>query len=767
MKRSRIKWWTALAALLVIAALPLIPADLFRWRIQRALEQGLGRQVEIGAVHFTLLPGVMPGPGFTLDDVTIHEDPRAGIEPFVYVESLGASVRLLSLFSRRLEFSSLDLGDATINVVKTDAGPWNFQFLLTGASTNPRAMPSVRMRGGRVNFKFGDTKSVFYFSDADLNVAPSSGGSVELRFGGAPSRTDRSAQDFGRLYVRGNSTPGNQQMDFRVELERSSLEETLSWMIPGGLGVHGVVALEAQLSGPPTLLNVTGQLHIDDVHRWDLLPTKGGGWQLGFKGALDLANERLELASTLPEPAPALAVHFQAANWLSALVWDAAADVQEVPLATLLEIFRHMGAALPDKLSAEGKVSGSLRYSQPQGLEGRVELTEASLLMPGAAPLTAPEAAISVAGGALRLERTQVRAGERQSAEVEGTYSLNAPRELDLRISTRRLSVAGLRSFGLDAIPVAAETPRGTWRGAARYRSGAWSGEFDLQNARLPVPGIADPVEIQSATVRWNGKQVVISRLRATAGDIPFTGEYRWDPSADSPHRFSIAIAEADGVELARLLAPILDRAGGFLARTLHLGAPQDLPPWLQSGRAAGTISVESLALGDVQIHGAAARLEWGASQVHLTGMSAQLDSGTVAGDLEVDLTARLPRMHFDGKLQDVAYRGGVIDLEGTVEAEGGLPQLLDSARAEGRFRGRSISVAPDADFRTVTGSFETQGIGPQSRWRLSSVEVNQGGETYQGTGVSQPDGKLLLELAGRSRQLRYSATLFAPQAQP
>src|SRR5438270_2071775 len=121
--RSRRALKYTLTTLVFMAlALPFVPAGLFRARIQDALEKGLGRKVEIGDVHFTLLPGVLPGPGFTIDQVLIGEDQRAGIEPFAYVESLGASVRLSSLFRSRLEFSSLNLGDATINIVKSDAG---------------------------------------------------------------------------------------------------------------------------------------------------------------------------------------------------------------------------------------------------------------------------------------------------------------------------------------------------------------------------------------------------------------------------------------------------------------------------------------------------------------------------------------------------------------------------------------------------------------------------------------------------------------------
>src|SRR5204863_4041174 len=71
-------------ALVVVIALgvaaPYLEADRFRPGIERALERSLGRKVEVGAVHFK----VLTGPGFTLDNVVIHEDARAGIEPFAY-----------------------------------------------------------------------------------------------------------------------------------------------------------------------------------------------------------------------------------------------------------------------------------------------------------------------------------------------------------------------------------------------------------------------------------------------------------------------------------------------------------------------------------------------------------------------------------------------------------------------------------------------------------------------------------------------------------
>jgi len=163
-----------LAAVLALAAL-FLPLDFLRPEVARAMERSLGRKVEIGHVHVNLF-GI---PGLTLEDAVIHEDPRAGIEPFAYVPSLGAGIRVLSLFRHRLDFSSLNLGDATVNLVKSASGTWNFQMLLEQASHNGTALPEIKIRGGRVNFKFADTKSVFFFDDADLNVSPYGRGSVE------------------------------------------------------------------------------------------------------------------------------------------------------------------------------------------------------------------------------------------------------------------------------------------------------------------------------------------------------------------------------------------------------------------------------------------------------------------------------------------------------------------------------------------------------------------------------------------------------------
>jgi len=747
-------------ALLLILAIGVgaqyVDAEFARPRIERALQRGLGRRVEVGKVYFNLLTG----PGFTVEDVTIYDDPRAGIEPFAHVWELEARVNLLSLFSRKLAFSSLRLGESTdINLVKTAAGPWNFQYLLSSAPALSGSMPAIRMRTGRINFKFGDTKSVFYLNDADLDVSPSENGSVEVRLSGAPSRTDQAQQNFGHFFVRGNWNREN--LDFRVELERSALEEVARLLDQHGFGLHGIIALDARLSGPPSNLAIDGSLEIDDVHRWDLLPQRGG-WKVACRGTLDLRDERLELASADDPAGVPVALRFRAWDFLGSPHWEAGARLKQIPLSALLEVARHLGAQLSDKLDAAGSVSGDLQYSEESGLTGAAELQDASVALPDAQPLRAESARVSVAGGTLSLDPATVHVGENESAEIEGSFT---PSEgLDLKIATRGLSVADLHSFGLAGIPLMEQTPQGTWRGSARYQwtpsatAGQWSGEYELQNARIAIDGLADPLHIQSAAVAANGARFAVTRMRGQVGTkaeaITFTGEYRWDPAAVRPAKFRIAIPRADAAELERLWSPALSRERGFLARTLSFG-PAKIPDWLRLRRADGIIAIDELDIGDYRGSLNRARLLWDGAQVRLAGIDLTLDEVQVNGSATIDLSGRAPHYRFDGRMNDVPFKGGRLDFDGSLESGGEGADLLAGARAEGSLRGRGVVFSPEAEFRTVAACFN---LLPGLRWKISCLEVTQGADVYTGSGATQADGRLVLDLSARGKQVRYTS---------
>src|SRR5437660_1149064 len=105
---------------------PFLDGSRFSGQIRQTLEATLGRTVEFEDVRFTFFSGL----GFSLENVTISEDPRYGLEPFAFVPTLQAHVRLDKLLLGKIQFSSLRLVEPSLNLVKRGDETWNVVELL-------------------------------------------------------------------------------------------------------------------------------------------------------------------------------------------------------------------------------------------------------------------------------------------------------------------------------------------------------------------------------------------------------------------------------------------------------------------------------------------------------------------------------------------------------------------------------------------------------------------------------------------------------------
>jgi hypothetical protein len=730
----------AIAALGV--AIPYAPVDFLKAPLERALERSLGRKVEVDAVSLTLFSG----PGASLDGVTIHDDPRAGIEPFAYANTLDARISLLALLRGRLEFSSLHLNDATFNLVKPDAAPWNFQMLLHQTAPAAESLPTIKVRGGRVNFKFAQTKSVLYFDDTDLDVSPGENGAVELRFSGVAARTDQSAQNFGHFYVRGTAAPS---LNLRVELEPSALDAVARLFDSSGAGLKGLLSLDAQLTGSPSALDVKGILQLDGA----------GEWRVGYKGKLDLVGQTLELDSTSPTGLNTR-LHVITRDLLTTPQWEVSADFLDASLGSAVDMARKLGASLPDNMTAEGVVSGTARYRNTEGLGGNLEVRDTAVTIPDAAPLKIATATIFLKDKTIVAGPNTVQIGEQGTADVEATYQSGDGGGAEVKISTRRMNIADLHAFA-GAVPLLDRVSDGTWRGTLTYQrppdaAGMWSGDFEVQSTTLAVDGIADPISVQSAAVIVNPDQVSVTRIRAKTGGVAFSGEYRWSADAAQPQRFRLQIPEASSTEIERLFQPTTSREGGLLARTLRLGAAGATPEWLTQRNVEGTVSIQALTVADTRFSVSSSRVAWNGDDVKVSAIQGKVSDAALSGDLHVDLSGRAPAYRFDGKLEDVAYKGGKLDFAGKVTAAGTGESLLASVRAEGTLRGRAVAFSPEAEFRRVAGRFAVNMTPTGPKWKLSALELTQGSDSYSGDGATQADGRLVLDLLSGGRQFPY-----------
>lgn len=752
MKKLRIILIAALLAIVIAgAAVPYIDAEGYRERIRTALQSSLNRRVKIGKVRFNLFTG----PGFSVQDVEIADDPSAGIEPLAYVDSLEARVTLRTLWTRRLTFSNLKLNEPTLNLVRNRQGTWNFQ-LLHGVAGE---FPTIQVRDGRINVKFDDTKSVFYLRDSDIDIDPVQGGRLDIRFSGQPSRTDRAAQSFGLLLARGTwSQTGDAepQLDFNAELEKSAISELVKLVEGRAIGMHGVVASRAHIAGPISKLAITGDMRLEDVHRWDLLP-KGGAWQFKYRGAMDLRGQTLDLAMA-ENPGEPLSAQFHVSELLARPQWTASVDLHDVRGAAFLEAAKHMGALLPEGVSFDGKLNGSVTLSSANGFQGKLSAQDAILKSPGAPDTKFRSAEVLLAGSLLQVGPSIIEAAGDQVAEVAASYDLDT-RELDVQMKTSAMDAGELQKFTGIHAPILSEFARGTWRGWLRYQSegdppvGSWSGDMEVRNAAVELAGLSSPVRVASASVALDGTSIVITRLAAHVDDIPFSGEFRRE--AGKPDRVKLDIAAASLADLERVLAPSLQRKQGLLARFRLRNAPP--PEWLRERRVEGSVRIERLTAAEQVWSVDEARLDWRATDLRLNKIRAHRGDAVAEGNLAVRLEANSPHYRLVGRVSDADYKNGTLTFEGTSETQGTGVQLLANARAEGSFEGEDIAFSPEAEFRAISGLFE---LTAPAKLHLKNVAASQGLEEYTGQGAMQSDGRLLLEMTTGKRQVKLAGSL-------
>ncbi len=700
--------WIAGAVLLVAAiAAPFLPLPFLRPTIEQALANRLGRRVTIDEVSLSLLAG----PGFALSGVTIHEDPRAGIEPFIYAPTADARIDLLGLIAGRRGFSSLRLANTTLNLVKTDAGPWNFQYLLDRRLTDA---PALHLRGTRVNLKVGQTKAFLYFDDADVDVSAGSQGSLDVNFAGAPGRTDRAAQNLGRVFVRGSWAPAaaERPLNISVELEPSAFDGIANLLGRTWFSLQGQVSLNAQLAGSPSRLTIAGEMQLDEGRRSDFLPNRDAVWKLPYRGTLDLAAGNLAL-ETVPDPKGEgpLAAQLEAANVLTSPEWSASAELKEAPLAPFVEAATQIGAPIPDQLSAQGMLSGTVRYDNRVGLAADLEAGDAVFGFPNSPkihatiPIRIATQIVTFGPTTLTVPHSGL-ADDTQSAQFEARYKFDGSSAADVRVATRGIEMGALHSLvsapllepepegarsdargsktgDVEAGAVdASDPPRSVWRGTIRYqrtnRDEEWTGDYSVENARLTLQGIAGPIHVQFASInaaadRWN-----VTKIKANVGTIAFTGEYHFDPKAANastniredakagrPQRFKLQVAEASAAEFARLLKPLLGRAAANTQR------PRGVADWLGQMSSEGTLTIDRLDVGDRRYAVDAARVQWDGPLLQVSSIAirplndvAGVAATSLAGKVTIDFSPQ------DGHVSlDLAEHGKPVQYAGSVVA--------------------------------------------------------------------------------------------------
>jgi hypothetical protein len=764
--------WPKIVVLMVVVVLfaawyvPRIGAGQYRDRAQAALEKALGRKVEIGEVRFNLLPM----PGLTISDVRIGEDPKIGAEPFAYVTTLRAVPRISSLFGGPFEFASVDLLDTSLNLTRVDRTAngvdWNFASLLRRETL--AAFPSVHMRGGRINFKFEDTKSLFYLLNTDVDLWPPdyTQGPWTLRIHAEPARTDRPARGFGSFVARGQWLQSRGTTTLDVKLEQSELGDMLTLFNGYESNLHGDVAGDAHLAGPLNQIGIAGRMTVSDVHAWNQTPPGGSGWRFDIGGTFNLPGQVIDLSAKAAGSQSPLQVRYRVSDYLRHPRWGVTVNLNHFPLSPVPEIARNLGIPVPADYKFEGTADGAVGYSMPEGaprMDGEMSFSNSTFVVARTPPLHMPSAELRFSGSTVKLEAAEVTNESQETAAIAGSFDVES-RALNVELSSDGMAIASLkRQVAVAGIPLLSQATSGTWRGDLRYGDGAWSGDVNLADADIPFEAFAQPVHLVSTDATIDGAGLSMKRIKLTLGDIAADGEYRYDAAATRPHKFKITIPEASAAALEKLLMPTL-RRGNFLNYAFNFGRVPE-PDWLRTMRADGTIQTGSLDIGGAHFAKLRARVIWEGTGIQLGGLETQFGDAKFNGSATLHLAGRQPAYDVKGKLTGLEWHNGTIGAEGGLSTAGFGAALLTNMKAQGTFDGRDLELSAPDVYDSVTGTFEWAWDARNPKLKVPQLVMKAGPDTWLGNAEMGDNGQLLLKVSDGTKHFQAAGAILRGEA--
>ena len=687
--------------------------------LQRRLAASFGRAVEVRRFDVSL----WGGPQLEAQGVSVAEDPRFGHEYFLRAERLTAGIRWSALVAGRLEFDSIVLTRPSLNLVRTPDGQWNLESWLPWPSAMPsvmepgppappegRRLQSVRIEGGRINFKRGVDKHPFAVVGVEGAVSQAGSGQWSIDVEGRPMRAGVVVQETGTIRVRG--TLGGTSARFRpanlaVRWEQASLSDALRLLTGFDHGVRGELNVEGRVSAPApdatasdpagSPWGLAGTVRVRGVHRWDLPlrdndPALNAGLEAKWWPALALAEfTRIALEGPASlvrgsgfvqwghppagyrgsEPkvsaAPDASLRFVSSGislndlfrWYPAFHAEMANNLSVKGNAGLdlevrgwpLRVERAVMASDGGRLGGPGSgdaLALSSTVLRYERQRGRVELGPATILLgpAGATPATA-----------LRIEAAAVPGSPWR---LQGNVAVDAANARTLFQLAAALGIAPLHGWaqaGWDVEGLAELRLR--WQGTLFPFAVQPRGTVRLRNARLSSPALSEPVTIAGASMEFapTEKRITVQNVRALG--TAWSGSFV--QRSGEPWEVALSADTLDVVAARRWLVPEAPSVG-FLQRLAPGGsAPRRLTETFAGLRTRGHVSIGQLrffSLALSQFKSSFAVDFSGPARLELSDASATLFGGSIAGKLEarapVNVESAAPSYRMEAQIRGV-----------------------------------------------------------------------------------------------------------------
>ena len=664
---------------LVMLLLPhIIDINQYRGEIQSQLQDRLHRPVQFGPLSLAVFPLRVQA-----QNVTIGEDPRFHSSlPFAQVGEMDISVKLLPLLSKTIAISSLTLKQPKIELIKDEAGIWNFSGIgqptptaapaqAAPTSTQPAAaapsnsdssfaLDELKITDGQVavtDLQKHEPRAVYDHIDATVkDYAPNKQFSIDV----AAHVPGKGAET---LSLEGKVGPINQaQMlstpfDGKLKLDEVSLAGAQKF-----LNSSALEGSDAMLSGSTDLVNsggnmaAKGSLKINDavVHNvqvgypitadFDVADNLNTDVIQIKKGDVKLGSTPLSVSGTLnTHTTPGTAdvnVTAKEASIEDAARLAAAFGVAFSPNAKItgqLSANVHAQGAM-NNLALNGTVNGRNLEITGKDIAQAVKVPNLDLTMTPqdirSSPFTATSGATTLNGQLAIAQYTS------PSPTVDATIkTVNA--KVDELLSIAKAygvsAVEGMSGSGAITLDLHATGP------VKNTDAMNFSGTGAIQDATLKTPSLTQPVTVRNVNLQFTQNSVNLTNINAAVGSTNATGNLSMANFQAPRLTFALAADKINVLELQKLMPPSKPAPAKKASSSWSLvpaaeAAPAPQPSFLDTATGTGTISVGSLIYDRTTLTNVHSGVNLNHGVVQLNPLTGQIYGGQINGSITADL---------------------------------------------------------------------------------------------------------------------------------
>jgi AsmA family len=673
------------------------------------LESAFGRPVQAGRFAVQILPI----PELDIDAVTIGEDPAFGNEYFLRAEHMTARLRWMGLLGGHFEFGTISFTRPSLILVRNSDGRWNLQGWLPPARpailasspepAHPRAesthlLQKIDFDEGRINFKLGDEKRPFAFTDVSGSVEQVSSGRWQLQLEATPWRSGVALQSSGTLQVAGyvaGTSARLQPAQIHVHWGKASIADLFRLITGNDSGVRGDFALDGDASiGMGVADLVPGkwlfafQARAANIHRWDLTERDDNPRvNVSAKGAWDMAEAEArahELRVELPQSrmmGTAVLRTSDPANWTAQF------QSMAVQAEDLLAWDRAFQPNIAEEVAVTDMITGSVSASgwPLRWDEGAIQSTVGSLHLPGPTIVRLEPFHGSLRSGKLSIEGFRIRlpaepapanekvaAKARANASPENSIEAALSHDFQARQGALRLNLHLSEVGPVFKLTAAFGHPLnkgweykgsavGTfaWNWESNPRRARRNGALQLTKARLQVAGLNEPLKVDDARLEWKDglSSAAIAKLDAFGAAWSGTISENAQPAAGEPANwhFQLHADHVDATELDRWIGPRsrpnwLQRLLPSLLGSANTAQASEL---LRRVSAEGELTTDLLTIENIKLSKVHASVALRTLQLEVRDTEAQFAGGVVRGGMQASFYP-LPKYDVNADVESV-----------------------------------------------------------------------------------------------------------------